>query len=45
MNTVGSDMNGITIGGEVHEDDIGPQDGDESNEEIRENEIPAILRR
>ncbi|MGH9952409.1 MAG: hypothetical protein ACRD5J_12325 [Nitrososphaeraceae archaeon] len=45
MNTFGPDMNGITIGGEVHEDDIGPQDGDESNDESRENEIPAILRR
>lgn len=38
-------MNGITIGDEAHEDDIGPQDGDESNEENGENEIPSVLRR
>jgi hypothetical protein len=45
VNTFGSDMNGITIGDEAHEDDMGPQDGDESNEENGENEIPSVLRR
>ena len=34
-------MNGITIGDEVQEDEMGPQDGDESNEENGENEIPS----
>lgn len=33
LEKVGSDMNGITIGDEVHEDEMGPQDGDEPNEE------------
>ena len=33
LEKVGSDMNGITIGDEVHEGEMGPQDGDEPNEE------------
>jgi len=43
VNTFGSDLNGITIGDIIHEDEIGHQDGDESNEENGENEIPSIL--
>jgi len=27
----------------VHKDEIGPQDGDEPNEENGENKIPSIL--
>jgi hypothetical protein len=36
-------MNGIAIGDGIHKDEIGPQDGDESNEENGENEIPSTL--
>jgi hypothetical protein len=36
-------MNGIAIGDGIPKDEIGPQDGDESNEENGENEIPCIL--
>ncbi|MGB7961306.1 MAG: hypothetical protein WCF46_15570 [Nitrososphaeraceae archaeon] len=43
MNTFGSDMNGIAIGDGIYKDEIGPQDGDESNEENGDNEIPSIL--
>jgi len=36
-------MNGIAIGDGIHKDELGPQDGDESNEENGENKIPSIL--
>ena len=36
-------MNGIAIGDGIHKDEIGPQDGDESNEEKGENEVPSTL--
>jgi len=36
-------MNGIAIGDGIHKDEIGPQDGDESNEENGDNEILSIL--
>ena len=37
-------MNEIAIGDGIHKDEIGPQDGDESNEENGDNEIPSILK-